>query len=215
MTRAVPVGGGYGAIGRVEGIEPMGDAAIRWRRDPTRDPRALLDALRAHPGVVDAIVTEEHALVAFDPACPPDAPWSVEERVPRGGEIVSALEHVVRARYDGPDLAEVAARAELSREDVIRAHTGAVYTVRFVGFLPGFAYLGPVAPALALPRRATPRPRIEAGSIGVAGGYTGIYPFGSPGGWHLLAHAVDFVPFDVEHGARLALGDRVRFEAVR
>jgi len=214
MTGAGPADARTGAIDGSEGIERMGDAAIRWRRDPARDARALLDALRMHPGVVDAVVTEEHALVAFDPAYPPDAPWRVEERIARAGEILSAREHVVRARYDGPDLAEVAALAKLSPEDVIRAHAGAIYTVRLVGFLPGFAYLGPVAAALALPRRATPRPRIEAGSIGVAGGYTGIYPFGSPGGWHLLANAIDFVPFDVEHGARLALGDRVRFEVV-
>jgi 5-oxoprolinase (ATP-hydrolysing) subunit A len=196
-------------------VEPMGDCAVRWRRDPDRDARTLLDALRAHPGVIDAVVTEHHALVTFDPARPADAPWQVEDRVPRASAGGAAREHVVRARYDGPDLDEVAARAGLSREDAIRAHVDRVYTVRLVGFLPGFAYLGPVDPALVVPRRATPRPRIEAGAIGVAGGYTGVYPFTSPGGWHLVAHAVDFAPFDVEHGARLALGDRVRFEVAR
>jgi UPF0271 protein len=195
-------------------IEAMGDGAVRWRRDPSRDPRALLDALRAHPGVVDAVVTEEHALVTFHPAHPADAPWLVEDRVPLATAVTSAHEHVIRARYDGPDFDEVAARAGLSREEAIRAHAGRVYVVRLIGFLPGFAYLGPVAPVLALPRRATPRPRVDAGSIGIAGGYTGVYPFASPGGWNLVARAVDFAPFDVERGALLALGDRVRFEAV-
>jgi allophanate hydrolase subunit 1 len=131
---------------------------------------------------------------------------------PASAAGVRGREHVVRARYDGPDLDEVASRAGLSREDAIRAHADRAYVVRLVGFLPGFAYLGPVAPPLALPRRPTPRTRVDPCSIGVAGGYTGVYPFASPGGWHLIARAVDFAPFDAEHGARLALGDRVRFE---
>ena len=196
-------------------VEAVGDAALRWRRDPTRDARSLLDALRSHPGVVDAVVTELHALVTFDPARPPDAPWMLEDRVPPAGVGTTGREHVLRARYDGPDLDEVAARAGLSRAETIRLHTEAIYTVRFVGFLPGFAYLGPVPPPLVLARRAIPRPCVEPGSIGLAGGYTGIYPFASPGGWHLVGRAVDFTPFDVARGALLALGDRVRFEAVR
>jgi 5-oxoprolinase (ATP-hydrolysing) subunit A len=156
----------------------MGDSAVRWRRDPARDPRALLDLLRAHAGVIDAVVTEEHAMVTFDPARPPEAPWLLEDRAPLAGSATHPCEHVVR----------------------------------LLGFLPGFAYLGPVAPSLVLARRATPRPRVEAGAIGIAGGYTGVYPFASPGGWHLVAHAVDFAPFDLARGARLGLGDRVRFE---
>jgi UPF0271 protein len=195
-------------------ISPLGDGALRWRRDPARDPRALLEALRVFPAVIDAVVTEEHAMVTFDPARPPDAPWQVEERVQLASATNDAREHVVSARYDGPDLDEAASCAGVSRAEVIRAHTDRVYVVRLLGFLPGFAYLGPVAPLLALPRRATPRPRIDAGSIGVAGGYTGIYPFASPGGWNLLGRAVDFAPFDSARGARFALGDRVRFEAV-
>ncbi len=208
-------GRGVRPIGRVEGIEPVGDGAVRWERDPGRDARKLLDALRAHPGVVDAIVTEEHALVTFDPARPPDAPWAVEDAVPPAHTASSGREHLVRARYDGPDLDSVAASASVSRDEIVRAHAGAVYAVKLVGFLPGFAYLGPVAPLLALPRRPTPRPRVEPGAIGIAGGYTGIYPFASPGGWHLLARAIELTPFDAERGALFALGDRVRFEVVR
>jgi UPF0271 protein len=196
-------------------IEPLGDAAVRWRRDRDRDARQLLDALRAHPGVIDAVVTELHACVTFDPERPPEAPWDLEAKIPLAGAAPDpgAREHVVRARYDGPDLDEVAARAGLSRAQAIEAHLERTYVVKLVGFLPGFAYLGPVAPALALPRRAKPRPRVAAGSIGVAGGYRGVYPFASPGGWHVIARAIDFVAFDGS-GARLALGDRVRFEAV-
>jgi len=195
-------------------IEPMGDSAVRWWRDPERDARALLDALRAHPGVIDAVVTEKHAMVTFDASRPIEAPWTLEDRVPLASARNDAREHVIAARYDGPDLDAIASVAGLSRRDTIRAHADRMYVVRLVGFLPGFAYLGPVAPPLALALRATPRARIDGGSIGVAGGYTGVYPFASPGGWHILGHAVDFAPFDVEEGARLALGDRVRFEVV-
>jgi UPF0271 protein len=195
-------------------IAALGDGAIRWRRDPNRDARTLLDALRAHPAVIDAVVTEEHAMVTFDPSRPPDSPWLVEDRIPLAAAASHPREHVIGVRYDGPDLDEVAALARLARDEVIGAHAAQVYVVRLIGFLPGFAYLGPVAPALALPRRATPRPRIDAGAVGIAGGYTGVYPFASPGGWNVVGRAVDFAPFDVERGARLALGDRVRFEVV-
>jgi len=193
----------------------MGDAALRWRRDRTRDARRLLDALRAHPGVIDAIVTEEHALVTFDPSRPVEAPWEVEERIAPARTASDAREHLVRARYDGPDLDDVATQTGLAREAIARAHTEATYAVKLVGFLPGFAYLGPVPPALALSRRAVPRPRVAPRSIAIAAGYTGIYPFASPGGWHLIGTALDFDPFDPDRGAVFALGDRVRFEAVR
>jgi UPF0271 protein len=192
----------------------MGDGALRWRRDPSRDPRALLDALRAHPRVVDAVVTEEHALVAFDPEAPPDAPWQVESRVACVSDDAAVREHVIRARYDGADLEELGAQLAMSPGAVASLHAAPAYVVRFLGFLPGFAYLGSVDPRLVVPRRATPRARVEAGVIGIAAAYTGVYPFASPGGWHLVGHAVDFRAFDRERGALLALGDRVRFEVV-
>jgi UPF0271 protein len=84
-----------------------------------------------------------------------------------------------------------------------------------IGFLPGFAYLTATDPPLPLPRRAVPRARVEPLSIGIAAGYTAVYPFASPGGWNLIARSLDFAPFDRELGARIALGDHVRFEAVR
>jgi UPF0271 protein len=81
-----------------------------------------------------------------------------------------------------------------------------------VGFVPGFAYLGDLDPHIAIPRRSTPRARVPAGSVAIAGHRTGIYPFETPGGWHLLGTAVDFRAFDPEHGATFRIGDRVRFE---
>ena len=120
---------------------------------------------------------------------------------------------VIDACYDGPDLAAVAAALSVSTSEVTALHAGADYRVELLGFLPGFAYLGPVPPALALPRRPSPRPSVPAGSIGVAGGFTGVYPSASPGGWHLLGRAVGFRPFDPARRPPLALrpGQRVRF----
>jgi UPF0271 protein len=123
-------------------------------------------------------------------------------------------EHRVGVRYDGPDLALVAQRAGLSPEAAAALHASGLYTVQLLGFAPGFAYLGPVPQALRLPRRATPRARVPAGSVGLAAGRTGIYPFASPGGWHLLGTAVDFLPWDPSRGALFSVGDRVRFEVV-
>jgi KipI family sensor histidine kinase inhibitor len=119
----------------------------------------------------------------------------------------AAREIELPAIYDGVDLDEVshaigAAAAEL--------HASAIYTVDTLGFAPGFAYMTGLDPRLAaLPRRATPRPRVPAGSIAIAGGFTAVYPFESPGGWHLLGRTT--VPMFGPDGARLQLGDRVRF----
>ena len=100
----------------------------------------------------------------------------------------------------------------MTRAEIVRAHAEATYEVAVVGFLPGFAYLRGLDPRLVVPRRATPRPRVPALSVAIAGPYTGIYPFASPGGWSLLGTVVGFVPFDGASGARLRLGDGVRFE---
>jgi len=87
---------------------------------------------------------------------------------------------------DGPDLPEVADTLGLSVDEVISLHSGTAYTVAAVGFSPGFPYLSGLPERLRLPRRATPRLGVPAGSVAVAAGQAGIYPFASPGGWHLL-----------------------------
>jgi KipI family sensor histidine kinase inhibitor len=122
---------------------------------------------------------------------------------------------VIPTRYDGPDLEEVAARTGLTREDVIRRHAGREYEVYLLGFAPGFAYLGELDPALALPRRSSPRTRVPAGSVAIAGAQTAVYPLATPGGWHLIGRT-DLRLFDPRRDppALLAPGDRVRFEAV-
>jgi len=191
---------------------PFGDAA--WRVDLPEgvDRASLLRRLLAHPGVTDALVTDRHALVCSAPGRPPTGLARCFESDGHHDQTTSTL-HVVRVRYDGPDLAEVASSLGLTIDQVIDLHAGRPYEVQLVGFLPGFAYLGPLpAPLSSVPRRAAPRPRVPAGSVALAAGRTGIYPFASPGGWQLVGHAVDFKPFDPASGPRLALGDRVQFE---
>jgi len=124
-----------------------------------------------------------------------------------------ADEIVIPVSYDGPDLAQVAAVTELSEDEVIAAHTGTTWTVGFGGFAPGFAYLIGGDPRLHVPRRATPRPDVRAGSVGLAGAFSGIYPRSSPGGWQLIGHT-DMALFDVDRKppAVLQPGMRVRFE---
>ncbi len=115
-------------------------------------------------------------------------------------------------QYGGEGLAEVARLAGRTEDEVVRLHSTAGHLVRFLGFLPGFPYLDGLPEALRLPRLETPRARIPAGSVAIAGGRTGIYPFGSPGGWRVLGKT-DLVLFDPRRDplALLAPGDRVRF----
>jgi KipI family sensor histidine kinase inhibitor len=118
-------------------------------------------------------------------------------------------------RYDGEDLHAVAAAVGLAVEEVVERHAAATYTVACLGFSRGFPYLEGLDPALRLPRRATPRPRVPAGSVAIAADQAGVYPHAAPGGWHLLGRT-DVPLFDParEPPALLAPGDRVRFVAV-
>jgi 5-oxoprolinase (ATP-hydrolysing) subunit A len=198
-------------------LEPFGDSALLCALPEGASPRAVLEALRACARVVDVVVAEESACVYFEPDAVPssDELQSALIRARGAADLASAPRLVtVRARFDGPDLASVAARAGLEPAAFARAFAEREYAVRMIGFLPGFAYLGDVEARLACPRRPSPRARVDAGAIGIAGRYAGIYPFASPGGWNLVATAVHFVAFDPARGAALALGDRVRFEAV-
>jgi KipI family sensor histidine kinase inhibitor len=114
--------------------------------------------------------------------------------------------------YDGPDLAPAAQALGLSIDELIHRHAGATYRVRLLGFLPGFAYMDGLDPGLRLPRLAQPRVKVPAGSLAMAEGMTAIYPWDSPGGWHLLGRT-DQRLFDQDRDppALLAPGDRVEF----
>ncbi|AGC43025.1 LamB/YcsF family/allophanate hydrolase family protein [Myxococcus stipitatus DSM 14675] len=196
-------------------IQPLGDGALRFSLPDTVERRAAREVLKALPGVVDAVVTEQHACVYFDPSAPPEEPRLALSRLLYAPmDTVERALVTLRIRYDGPDLEKVAARAGLSVDDVARLHAAREYTVRCVGFLPGFAYLGELDPRIVVPRLPTPRMRVPALAVGIAGARTGVYPFASPGGWSLIGTAMDFTAFHPDRGAVLQLGDRVRFEQV-
>jgi KipI family sensor histidine kinase inhibitor len=185
----------------------LGDRAVRFAR-PARSARAILEAVRGWPGVVDVVVARAD-VAAYFAAPPPDVTAWIAALAAGADGDEPAREVVLRARYDGPDLAEVAARLGLHADDVRARHAGAVYEVDFLGFAPGFAYLSGLPAALVLPRRATPRTRVPAGSLAIAGAQTAVYPAVSPGGWHLIGTVDE--PMFGPAGARLQLGDRVRF----
>src|SRR5215467_1454620 len=115
----------------------------------------------------------------------------------------------------GPDLEEVAALHKTTPEQVIKLHSSATYLVYFLGFTPGFAYLGELPQELVTPRLALPRKKVPAGSVGIAGNQTGVYPFETPGGWRLLGRTpVSMFRTDREGLSFLSIGDRVRFEPI-
>ena len=120
--------------------------------------------------------------------------------------------HEVPVTYDGPDLDEVAERTGLRADDVIALHADATYTVYLLGFVPGFAYLGDLDARLALPRRASPRVRVPAGAVAIAGRQTAVYPLATPGGWHLVGRTgITLLDVARTPPATFAPGDRVRF----
>ena len=129
---------------------------------------------------------------------------------------VDGDEVVIGVHYDGPDLDLVAETAGLTTAEVVELHTGADYRVAFCGFAPGFAYLTGLPEPLRQPRLDSPRTKVPAGSVGVAGEFTAAYPRATPGGWRLVGRT-DAPLFDPRRPtpALLTPGDRVRFEAVR
>jgi inhibitor of KinA len=133
----------------------------------------------------------------------------------QGNEEPEGQSHDIPVCYGGeygPDLGDVAAVSGLDVQEVIRRHTAPAYRVYMLGFLPGFPYLGVVDSTIAVARRATPRPLVKAGSIGIAGQQTGIYPSDSPGGWQIIGRTpVRIFDSSREPRPRLRPGDRVRF----
>ena len=131
-------------------------------------------------------------------------------------DIAPPRAHLIPVRYDGMDLDTVATATGLSTAEVIARHSGRAYSVDLLGFVPGWAYLSELDPALQLPRRSEPRPRVMAGSVAIAAAQTGVYPLDTPGGWHIIGHT-ETVMFDPtrEPPALLRAGDTVRFERVK
>jgi KipI family sensor histidine kinase inhibitor len=193
-------------------VEALGDRAIRCPRPRGSSARAIVHAAKRWPDVIDVVVTREDVAVYFASASAVDHARIASLASARDdGEPVR--EHVLRVIYDGIDIDDIARATGLTVADVIARHQTPAYTVDTMGFAPGFAYLDGLDPALELPRRATPRERVPAGSVAIAGRQSAVYPFDSPGGWHIVGRVVEVKMFDAAQGPLLALGDRVRFSA--
>lgn len=179
--------------------------------------RAFADAWE-RLGHGHAVPAYASVLVRFDPLrlSPADARRAVDATLvaARGDTPRAARSIEIPTRYDGPDLEGTARASGLSVADLVRAHADREYVAFFLGFLPGFAYLGTLDQRIVAPRLERPRSRVPAGSVAVADGQTGVYPFDSPGGWRLIGRT-DLVMFDASRTdpSLIHAGDRVRFVA--
>jgi KipI family sensor histidine kinase inhibitor len=187
-------------------IRPFGDAALLVELGSTVDAavagrvhglvRTLDAALEAGAGWGRPVAGIAGVLVPFDAArlLPSEARQSLEAVLARSDIEASGPDDgrppfEIPVRYggeDGPDLVDVASALGLEPAEVVRRHAQTAYRVLAIGFVPGFAYLGPLAATLRLPRRPEPRPRVPAGSVAIAADMTAVYPVDSPGGWHLI-----------------------------
>jgi KipI family sensor histidine kinase inhibitor len=195
---------------------PVNLDALLVELDDLPQTLALLASLQAEPiaGIEELVPAARTLLVRYRPAKVSHAALveqigarSVAAQVEREATSIE-----IPVDYSGEDLDEVAQMLGLSRSEVIRRHTGSEYTVAFTGFAPGFAYLSGGDPLLNVPRRSTPRTRIPAGAVGLAGPFSGVYPQASPGGWQIIG-VTDTPMWDLarEVPALLQPGFRVRF----
>lgn len=211
-------------------MKPLGDRALLVTLGSGIDEgtHKLVQAFSARvagaalDGVTDIVPAYASVAVHYDPVR-----ISYDAMAGHLGHLMERLDEVelpeprtveIPVRYggaDGPDLQALAELKGLSTARVIEMHSGGDYLVHLIGFAPGFPYLGGLDPRLATPRRETPRVRVPAGSVGIGGSQTGVYPFDSPGGWHLIGRT-PLVLFDAarESPSLLRVGDRVRFRPV-
>jgi KipI family sensor histidine kinase inhibitor len=171
---------------------------------------------RPLPGVTDVVPSYTKVYVEYDDELVGVAAlrdWT-DAVATAGGTAPERRLVTIPVDYRGPDLTEVASRTGLSESEVVARHSGRDYHVFALGFTPGFPYLGLVDPALRLPRRATPRARVDAHSVAIANEQTGVYPSASPGGWHLLGTALVAL-YDPQRPEPFLVrpGDGVRFAA--
>jgi KipI family sensor histidine kinase inhibitor len=206
-------------------IREAGDSALLLELDEVINVSvnahaiAVAAAVRgaALPGIRDVVSTYRSVAVHFDPLSVDVE--TVRDALTRWADAAPVVSEgktvVIPVQYGGdmgPDLGDVAAFAGLSADEVVARHTGARYRVFMLGFLPGFAYMGTVDEAIAMPRHATPRVKVRAGSVGIAGRQTGVYPRDSPGGWRVIGRTpvTLFNPQRVP-ASLVAPGDTVRF----
>ncbi len=204
-------------------IAPAGDRALLVTLGRSIDPELLGEVLaldqalqdRWPKGLLTTVPAYASLLCRYDPVITDAARLEASIRHLEGRVVASVPSGTivdVPTRYDGPDLADVARRASLTPADVVDAHASQQYLVYCVGFAPGFTYCGALPDQLSVPRLASPRLRVPAGSIGIAGRQTGIYAVESPGGWNLIGRT-GLRLFDptADPPARFKPGDRLRF----
>lgn len=213
-------------------VSPLGDAALLVAFesiiDESLNARVLALAAwlrdRGIPGVRDVVPAYASCAVHFDPLRTDRALLEAEiaDAVAAAARAGSAVPQGSTVRIPvcyggsfGPDLPAVAAVSGLSEQEVVTLHAEREYRVFMTGFLPGFAYLGPVDERIAVPRRDAPRPLVPRGSVGLAGRQTGVYPLDAPGGWLIIGRTfVRLFDPDRDVPSVLTPGDRVRFVPV-
>ncbi|GAA3727530.1 5-oxoprolinase subunit B family protein [Salinactinospora qingdaonensis] len=166
------------------------------------------------PGVTEIVPAARTILLRLGPGADnvTSVAASLQRLRPRPGARPDAGEVEIPVSYDGADLADVAAHTGLTEREVVTAHTSATWLVAFCGFAPGFGYLVGDDPRLHVPRRAESRTRVPAGSVGLAGEFSGVYPRVSPGGWQLIGRTDTVIwDLDADPPAVLRPGVRVRF----
>jgi inhibitor of KinA len=196
----------------------------RIGREPHRRVRGLLASLQREPlaSVLNLHPAYCSLLVRFDPlrASHQELQQEISERLARPGADPAATARQVEVPVCyggefGPDLEELAGLAGLTGQEVVRLHAQTTYTAYFLGFVPGFAYLGEVPEQIAAARLAAPRRRVESGSVGIAGRQTGIYPCAVPGGWRLIGRTpLSLFRPDRDPMSLLLPGDEVRFRPI-
>jgi len=207
---------------------PLGDSAVLLTLPARVDAVAVARRIeKARPaGFIECVPAFESVAVCFDPMRATVAELTTE--------LATVLARAVRKRMPapkprevvipvcyggeyGPDLPDVAAQCGLGIDSVIKLHASGHYVVRALGFMPGFPYLSGLDTRLRTPRRATPRTRIPAGSVGIGGAQTGVYPLASPGGWNLIGRT-PLALFNAtlpDAPTLLRPGDRVRFKPIK
>lgn len=207
----------------------LGDSCVALQLAPSIEPAvnarcialaAVIERL-AFRGVRDVVPSYNAVTIHFDPLVSDGTALGLElERLASQAQSESETAPqtieipVTYGGPAGPDLPAVADFARCSEAEVVRLHTATIYHVYMLGFLPGFAYMGTVDPRIAMPRLETPRLRVAAGSVGIAGQQTGIYPCDTPGGWRVIGRTSTRV-FDAKRAEPFLMraGDHVKFVA--
>jgi KipI family sensor histidine kinase inhibitor len=188
-------------------LRPYGDTALLVDCESLEEAQGWFAALRDH---AEAVLGARTVLLR---GVPSELRSLVGRTSPGEADEVSATGTIeIPVTYDGADLDDVARLTGLTTAEVIEAHTASIWMVAFGGFAPGFCYLVGGDPRLVVPRRESPRARVPAGSVGLAGEFSGVYPRESPGGWQLIGHtSLVMWDSDREEPALLTAGMTVRF----